>query len=688
MASSLATLAIIRTPKLDSAEYLGFARALLGGAPWPSPPPHGPGYPLFLAAVLHFSGDSLHLVTATQALIGGMSSALIARLAWRLTGDVRTSALSGLLTAVYGPLVCVDSMVLAEGPFICLLLAATLIPFEVQSGPIRALATGTVIGIAALVRPTALVLVPLLAWMLVRRAAAERTRLRIAGMMIAAAAVVVSPVVIKNWRDTGSPMIQAYFGLNAYLGNSPTGDGLPSARLGGRWQQLDTEARRAGALTPAAADRYYLTKLAGEWQERPGAALAVLAEKAVWLFQGEEVRDSHSFWFFRAHSKVLGFLPTFAWIMPIAVLGAVAAMRQHRSDLVGVTLGYAAGMSLTVVLLVMSFRYRLPITPMLCLLAAVGLVDLYESAGRGAWRHVAAALCAMLLGVVFANVRHHPPSHNYAEEWAFEGMALSSERRPNEAREAFSRALAANQHSNLARRGLGLLAYNQQDWLVARREFDRAVGIDAADAFSHRYLGLLNERAGDLPEAIAHLRAAGAYRPDDLVVSADLARVLTRAGAYAEATDLLQNMVRLAPRDPRLRATLAGTLVLSNRSIEAVREIRIVRTLDGDDPQVPCMAAVVELLAGDTSTADADVVRCRQAVGPSPSVRLLIGLAAYSNGREAEARRELTSLGAEEPGFSSVVRYLTEARNPTQQARAVRDVLVKALTELLGEIGR
>src|SRR5437870_11134871 len=61
IAAQLWDLPLVRTPKLDSAEYLSWASRLAAGDfSWPIVSAHGPGYPVFLAAVLNLFNGSLH----------------------------------------------------------------------------------------------------------------------------------------------------------------------------------------------------------------------------------------------------------------------------------------------------------------------------------------------------------------------------------------------------------------------------------------------------------------------------------------------------------------------------------------------------------------------------------------------------------------------------------------------------
>ncbi|HJW14143.1 MAG TPA: hypothetical protein VJ776_05585, partial [Thermoanaerobaculia bacterium] len=46
--SQLSDHPLFRAPQLDSLEYVSWASAIAAGDfRWPSPPPHGPGYPFF-----------------------------------------------------------------------------------------------------------------------------------------------------------------------------------------------------------------------------------------------------------------------------------------------------------------------------------------------------------------------------------------------------------------------------------------------------------------------------------------------------------------------------------------------------------------------------------------------------------------------------------------------------------------
>ncbi len=124
--SSLWNLPLVRTPKLDSAEYLSWAlRLAAGDSAWPIVAQHGPGYPYFLAALLVVGDGSIKFALAAQALVGAGTAACVAAIARRLYG-IRSGWLAGVVYAIYGPVVMVETSLLAEGLLVFLLAVAIL----------------------------------------------------------------------------------------------------------------------------------------------------------------------------------------------------------------------------------------------------------------------------------------------------------------------------------------------------------------------------------------------------------------------------------------------------------------------------------------------------------------------------------------------------------------------------------
>src|SRR4029077_16362084 len=121
-----------------------------------------PGYPFFAAGVLSLFKGSLTALGVAQSVLGAALCVLVARLVWRWFGR-QAGILAGLLLAVNGPVVLIGTSILAEGLLLFLLILALWCFESGKISPARAAVTGALIGLAGLVRPTALAVLPLVA---------------------------------------------------------------------------------------------------------------------------------------------------------------------------------------------------------------------------------------------------------------------------------------------------------------------------------------------------------------------------------------------------------------------------------------------------------------------------------------------------------------------------------------------
>jgi 4-amino-4-deoxy-L-arabinose transferase-like glycosyltransferase len=166
-----------------------------------------PGYPYALAAVYELAGVHLRAARVANALLGGLSVALVLGIA-RALWDPRRALVAGGLAAVYPPLVLMSGALLAENLFVPLVLAATLAVLRARgsSHPIRwAVAAGALASCAALTRTNGIViLLPLLAGLLLAGRPGWRPRALAAGAAVVAAVLVLVPWTIRNERAFGA----------------------------------------------------------------------------------------------------------------------------------------------------------------------------------------------------------------------------------------------------------------------------------------------------------------------------------------------------------------------------------------------------------------------------------------------------------------------------------------------------
>jgi 4-amino-4-deoxy-L-arabinose transferase-like glycosyltransferase len=158
--------------------------------------------PLYPAVLAPFSAIGLDTVQAQRVIscvMGAAAVVLIGLLARRVAGD-RVGLVAAGLAAIYPPLVMLDASLRSESLYAPLIALALLLAYRLRDRPgvLRAAALGVAIGLAALTRSEALLLVVLLGVPLALLLP-PGTRLRPAIAVVAGCALVVTPWLARNW---------------------------------------------------------------------------------------------------------------------------------------------------------------------------------------------------------------------------------------------------------------------------------------------------------------------------------------------------------------------------------------------------------------------------------------------------------------------------------------------------------
>lgn len=335
-----------------------------------------PGYPAFLAAVTLGRPDRIPVVKAANTVLGALSALLLAAFSARLFRRRGLVIATGLAAALHPGLVWLCSDVESEPLFLFLLLAAGFCLSGAMDRPSSnlALAAGSLAALAALTRPSALVLVPFLASPLVDRRHPLRARAHIAASALLGFGLALAPWTIRN-----AVVFHEFVAVNDaagsafYQGNSDWT--VRFYRLRSRDEYLawsramfadlerqTEELAREGRNSPRARSRYFFQKALAERSGDPAGWARLLLRKA-WDF----VRPYPN--------------PLF-WPLPlVAVVGAVgsvvtvlAAIGLATGERPGVRIFSLAFLAVTLaahVALLVVWRYRIPYWDPVLLLWAV-----------------------------------------------------------------------------------------------------------------------------------------------------------------------------------------------------------------------------------------------------------------------------------------------------------------------------
>jgi 4-amino-4-deoxy-L-arabinose transferase-like glycosyltransferase len=183
----------------DSENYFLPGFELARGLGFGLEPRRAPLYPAFIAAVIYGIGQDLASVALVQHALGLLTTGLtywLGRLAFgRLAGFV-----AALLVALNGPLLVSEQTIGTEALFTAsLALAGALSALALREGRSRLFFTaGVLLALAALVRPVALGLVPILPFVLLASRSDWRRWLRLSALYCAGVALVLLPWMVRN----------------------------------------------------------------------------------------------------------------------------------------------------------------------------------------------------------------------------------------------------------------------------------------------------------------------------------------------------------------------------------------------------------------------------------------------------------------------------------------------------------
>lgn len=363
---------------LNLADGKGYTIA--GLLPGPAQPTsaHPPLFPLYLAAFAKLGLTSLASQRVLTCLLGAVAVALAGLLGRRVAGPTAGLVAAGV-AALYPPLVMLDGTVLADSLYLPLVAGTVLLGYRLLDRPTagRAAALGAAIGLAALTRPEAILLLLLLvaplAWVL-----RSRSRpLVLVGAAAVATALVLAPWLGRNLvvqdrfpllSTNGSLTAASVYCDEAFYG-ADTGFVAHQCALRSACLRIRDEVPQSECFSREA--RAYLRHHLG----RLPVVVAARVARAWQLFRVEKDLDYQGVWGRQRDLATAG-LVVYGALLALAA-GGLLLLRRRRVPV----LPLVAPLLLVVVAAALTFgfsRYRLAAEVPLVVLAAVPLSALLE----------------------------------------------------------------------------------------------------------------------------------------------------------------------------------------------------------------------------------------------------------------------------------------------------------------------
>jgi len=506
-----------------------------------------PLYPYLLAVLYGLPGFAATSVRWLQALLGAVACVLLARAGERFF-DRRSGLVAGASMALYPPAIFFDGEVqkAALAFFLTTVLLGLVAGFRERRGAGRAAAIGAVVGLFALLRENALILVPLLLpWMLLApgREAGGRRRFVLALAFVAGALAPLAPVALRNTAIGGEPVLTtSQLGTNFYIGNNPGADGryhpLRPGRGSARYEREDAVALAEAAvgrkLSSREVSRYWLGRSLDYVRAEPGRWLALLGRKWLLVWNAREIVDTTSLeaaMDVSAWLRLLGRLWHFGVLAPLAAVGLWLTRRRWREllPLYLMLFGWAASVAAFFVFA----RYRFPMVPILALFAGRGALGIWDAVRE---RRVASVAPALALALPLAVLANWPldPRDPRAVTYASLGRAMEDAGDLEGAERMLAHAVELSPRFAEAQRALGDVRLQRDELEAAEASYRAAVEADPEDAVAWNNLGVAAARRGRLGEAREAFRRALAADPTYRSAQENLERALDLAADAAD----------------------------------------------------------------------------------------------------------------------------------------------------------
>ena len=368
--------------------------------------------------------------------------------------------------------------------------------------------------------------------------------------------LVVTPVALRNYDVCGRWVwVSNNSGINFYIGNNRNWDVSLTVQPGFDWEKLlRIPYLQHGARTPVEADSYFSRMAWVETRQAPVSFATRLARKALAFWHGRELPRNLDIYGWRATSYLLAatvwragiFFPC-GLLVPLALVGACALRRNRAGALL---MAAAVAFGLLVALYFPCSRYRVPILPVVVLLACAGVKALADAIRSKAWPQAGTLVALVLAAGLTANLPFAWPTDSIrydAHLWNALGVAADVRGDLATAKHCYEEAVYRDPTLADARFNLGSAFTRQHDTPRAEACYEAAIAARADHDKARVNLAILLAERDEIAGALHQLVMAETFNPLNAEAFANHAAVLQRVGRSREALEMLARAATIDP---------------------------------------------------------------------------------------------------------------------------------------------
>jgi len=575
-----------------------------------------PLYPYFLGVNYAILGHDLLAVRVVQIFLGSLACLFLA-LAGSRFFSFPVGIAAGVLLALYPVAIFFDTIIQKSAldlflMTLLLFLVATLLHRPRWHGW---LCSGLILGLFALTRENALVLLPVIGlWLWLHfRAEPVRIRLQWSALVLAGMTAVLFPVGLRNRIVGGEFFITtSQFGPNLYMGNHAGANGqyipLRWGRCTPEFERLDAtelaEAALGRKVTPRDVSRYWTGKVVEYVRENPGQWLLLMARKWLLTWNAAELVDAEDVDTYGEYSWLLRILNRvfhFGVLCPLAAFGLAVTWKQR--DRLWVLYAIVLSVAASVAMFYVFARYRYPMVPVLMLFGAVAMVEGRRMLLQRDLRNALIGVSLALVIAVTVNLPLVPAASARATTEYNLGRALQEQGKLQEATSHYREALRRKPDFVQAHFNLATVLTATGDLPGAIEQYERSLQFRPDYADAHNNLAGLFDEAGRWDEAIAQYRQALQINPNQANVHYNLAGVLAGRGAFGEALTHYAEAVRLVPGYLEAHVNMAIVLDRQGKPEKATEHYLAALRIDPNSVETHYNFALSLTARGETAEA-------------------------------------------------------------------------------------
>jgi 4-amino-4-deoxy-L-arabinose transferase-like glycosyltransferase len=542
-------------------------------------------YPFFLSVVYFFSDNSIIAAKVIQVLLGALTCALTYRLGEKIFSR-RIGIIAGLITAFYGPMFFYDSELLATGwaAFWAVVIVSLFLEVKEKDKGWHWFFLGLSSALGLITRPEFfLIFLAGCIWLWLR-VPRELSLVPRFGAIFAGIALVMVPVSIAAAYATGRfSIMSSSGGLNLYIGNNPNYCETLTIRPGEEWDRLLIKLPSQSGMGRNVwdEDRFFKQQVIEYVKNQPLDFAKGLGRKTLELVCSREIPRNLNIYMFGRWSRLLrlltwkagGFGFPFGLIFPLAVMGVIFNWRRIQAPVILFIVLYP----LSIILVFVAGRYKVPMVPILAVLAAAGLVSVVKRVWLRRWREVM-IIAAVVVGTVLLSTLPGPFCQEQMdlepEFFQFVGHGMVKRGLNDKAMECLSEALRLKPDYNETYFYMGEALRGQGKVSEAIEYYRKALRLkldNSIEYIAHNNLGAALVEQGKVDEAIEQYKETIRLKPDYPIVHSNLGIALLKQGKVDEAIEQYKEALRLKPDFPEARENLASALALLRQSKDTVQ---------------------------------------------------------------------------------------------------------------------